>query len=157
MPKTDIKLYSTDAATGSKITTSVPYVNPNASNDALKEFALKLNAFTTNTYASTDRVETVNVDTESGRKQFRNITVTGAIQGATATISANIQIGGSINPAVFFFTNNTVTILTTAAVPSDDPTIAKRSVTIPNSSGEMYIGLIANDDFYADFTFVSIT
>lgn len=156
MPKTDIKLYSTDSETGAKITTSVAYVNPNASNNALKEFAQKLNALTDNVYSSTDRVETVNVDTEGSRKQFRDITITGAIKGATAIISANIQIDGSINPAVFFFSNNTVTILTTAAVSSDDPTIAKRSVTIPNSTGELYIGLIANNDFYADFIFVSI-
>lgn len=157
MPKTDLKLYSTDAATGAKQTTSISYVNPNASNSVLKTFAQQLNALTTNGYVSTDRIETVNVDTEGSRKQFRNLTVTGAIQGSTATISANIQVGGSINPAVFFFSNNTVTLLTTTAATSDDPTIAKRSVTIPNSSGEMYIGLLTNDDFYADFIFVSIS
>lgn len=157
MPKTDLKLYSTDATTGAKQTTSISYVNPNASNSVLKTFAQQLNALTTNTYSAADRIETVNVDTEGSRKQFRNLTVTGAIQGATAIISANIQVDGSVNPAVFFFANNAVQLLTTTTVPSDDPTIAKRSVTIPNSSGELYVGTLTNDDFYADFIFVSIS
>lgn len=64
MAKTDLKLYSTEAGTGKKITTSINYVNPEANSNALKTFAQKLNAFTTNTYGEADRVQTINVDTE---------------------------------------------------------------------------------------------
>lgn len=64
MAKTDLKIKSTNAATGASITTSVTYVNPDANSATLKQFATKLNAFTTNSYAQADRVHTINVDTE---------------------------------------------------------------------------------------------
>lgn len=63
MAKTDLKMYSTDAS-DKKITTTLTYVNPAADSTTLKQFATKLNAFTTNTYGETDRVQTINVDTE---------------------------------------------------------------------------------------------
>lgn len=151
MPKVDIKLYSTDAAEGKKITTSVPYVNPEASNSVLKEFAQQLNAFTSNTYVETDRVETVNVDTDESRKQFRRITITGAAQGATATISFNKAESETVSPAVFFYTNGTTTLLSTTPATSTDPTIAKFTVQIPSSSGYIYIGTLAATEFYSDF------
>ena len=153
MPKVDLKLYSTDAAEGKKITTSVTYVNPNASNAVLKTFAQQLNAFTTNTYSETDRVETINVDTDSSRKQFRNITITGATQGATATISAAIRAGGTITPAVFFLntSSGSVSLLSTSSASSTDPTIAKFTVQIPNNNGVVYVGLMQDSNFYADF------
>lgn len=151
MPKVDIKLYSTDATDGKKITTSVPYVNPDASNSVLKEFAQRLNAFTSNNYTETDRVETVNVDTDSSRKQFRRITITGAAQGATATITFNKSETETATPAVFYYSNGTVTLLSTTSGTSTDPTIAKFTVQIPNNSGYIYVGLLAATEFYPDF------
>lgn len=156
MPKVDIKLYSTDAAEGKKITTSVPYVNPNASNSVLKEFAQRLNAFTTNTYVETDRVETVNVDTDESRKQFRNITITGAAQGATATLTINIDDGETVNPAVFFYSNSTVQLLSASSASSTDPNIAKFNVAIPSSSGQLFAGLAAKTNFYSDFVVATV-
>lgn len=64
MAKTELKLKSTNAATGQNITTTIGYVNPTADSQTLKTFGQKLNAFTTNTYGETDRVQTINVDTE---------------------------------------------------------------------------------------------
>lgn len=156
MANTALNVVITDGNTNETRNQTLTDLNPAASNAQLKAFAQAFYGLSDDNYVDATRVDKTDVDTEDSGKAFRNITVTGAIQGATATISANIQVGGSINPAVFFFANNTVTILTTTAATSDDPTIAKRSVTIPNNSGEMYIGLIANDDFYADFTFVGV-
>lgn len=157
MPKVDLKLYSTDAAEGKKITSTVTYINPNASNSVLKSFAQQLNAFTTNAYESTDRVETVNVDTDGSRKSFRNIQITGAAQGATATITVNIGDNESVNPAVFFYTDGTVSILSATKGTSTDPTVAKYTVQIPSNNGYLYVGLNATSNFYADFANASVS
>lgn len=160
MAKTSLIVTSTTATDGKKLQKTLTDINSAATNEQLKSFGQRLNGLTTNTYVETNRVDRVNCDTEDGGgsdgKAFRNITITGVAQGATATISANVAEGASISPAVFFFANNTVTILTTTAATSDDPTIAKKTVTIPSNSGELYIGLIANDDFYADFIFAGV-
>lgn len=157
MPKTDIKLYSTDAGTGAKITTSVSYVNPNASNAVLKSFAQQLNALTTNGYVSTDRVETINVDTDDSRKMSRDITISGAVQGATATITMNINEGETSTPAAFFWTSSSMTSLTVTTVQSDISTVGKFTVQIPNTpGGALYVGQTAKNNFYADFVVVSL-
>lgn len=64
MAKTDLKLYSKAQGSEKKITTSLPYINPSADSTTLKQFAVKLNNLTTNVYSETDRVQTINVDTE---------------------------------------------------------------------------------------------
>lgn len=61
--KTDLKLSSTSAG-GDPITTTISDVNPAASNLTLKTFAQKLNMLTTNTYEETNKVTTVNIDSE---------------------------------------------------------------------------------------------
>lgn len=157
MPKVDLKLYSTDAADGKKITTSVTYVNPNASNAVLKSFAQQLNAFTTNTYSETDRVETVNVDTEGSRKQFRNLAITGARKDATATITCYQTTDENITPAVFFYTSGSAQFLTATRSESSDPTLGKFNVTVPNAIGWLYIGITEKTDFYADFISAEIS
>ena len=157
MPKVDLKIYSTDATEGKKITTSVSYVNPDATNSVLKEFAQQLNSFTTNTYAEADRVETANVDTDTSRKQFRDLTITGASRGATATITATIIANTPINPAVFFYSNGSASVLDATSTSSTDPTVAKFTVQIPNSSGTIFIGLAANEYFYAEFVIATVS
>lgn len=64
MAKTELKLKTKNAGTGQNITTTVSYVNPNADSNTLKTFGQKLNNLTTNNYVETDRVQTINVDTE---------------------------------------------------------------------------------------------
>lgn len=64
MAKTDLKLYSKEQGSEKKITTSLTYINPAANSATLKQFAVKLNNLTTNTYDETNRVQTINVDTE---------------------------------------------------------------------------------------------
>lgn len=152
MPKVDMKLYSTDTGTGSKITTSVTYINPETSNTVLKTFAQKLNAFTTNNYTSADRVETVNLDTASDSKQFRDISITGATRGGTATITLTIGEGETVTPVVFFYvSSNDVRFLTaTAAQVTDIPTIGTSTVSIPNAGGWLYIGTGGKEQFYSE-------
>lgn len=77
MAKTELKLKSKNAATGQNITTTLTYVNPNADSATLKTFGQKLNAFTTNNYVETDRVQTINVDTEEvpQQTQIKSITL----------------------------------------------------------------------------------
>lgn len=76
MAKTELKLKSKNAATGQDITTTLSYVNPNADSATLKTFGQKLNAFTTNNYVETDRVQTINVDTEDVPKTKQNQQIT---------------------------------------------------------------------------------
>ncbi len=64
MPRTDLKLTTTNISTGAKQTTSIPFINASASSGVLLSFARQLNRLTTNTYGETNRVQTINVDTE---------------------------------------------------------------------------------------------
>lgn len=151
MPKVDLKLYSTAAIAGTKQTTTVQYVNPDASNDVLKEFAQKLNSFTTNTYSESDRVETVNLDTDNSRKQRRNITITNATRGATnARAVYTITAGTTFTPLVFFENNNTVTKIEPTFQPGDIPTQGQAVFTIPNSAGTLYVGFQEGTKYYSE-------
>ncbi len=159
MPKTDVKLYSTDAATGAKQTTTVSYVNPTANYTALKNFAQQLNGLTTNTYTSSDRIETLNLDTEEEDNQTREITVTNAGRNQTATITINkSQSEGGVTPQVFYYRNeeSTTTKLTVSSIGSQDPTKAVWNCTIPDYNGTLYIGTVATEYFAADFIRTSI-
>lgn len=64
MARTDLKLKAKDQSTGNTTTTSITHVNENATSSTLLQFSQMLNNLTTNTYDSTDRVQTINVDTE---------------------------------------------------------------------------------------------
>jgi len=151
VPKTDLKLYSKNATTGDNIRTSITYVNPNVANSVLKQFAVKLNNLTTNQYDGADKVETTNLDTAEDEKRFRNLTITGAAQGATATISG-AQVAGTAEPpsfAVFYIHGSSVNLLTTTQIASDDPEVAKFTVAIPSSgSGAIFACNAGNETFY---------
>ncbi len=163
MPKTDLKIYSTDAGTGAKITSSVSYVNPTVANSVLKSFAQQLNAFTTNGYVSADRVDTTNVDTEDPSpitKSFREITITGASRGATATITYNATPSITNNPVVFFITPSggsySATYLDVSTGTTTD-TQRTVTVTVPGNGGYLYAGLRENEVFYADFVSAEVS
>lgn len=63
MAKTDLKINATNGY-GDDITTTISYVNPDASKDEILAVTQALNALTTNTYKETQRIQTVNVDLE---------------------------------------------------------------------------------------------
>lgn len=81
MAKTDIKLISTDTNAKTS-TTSITYVNPDASNEQLSTFGQMLNNFTTNNYVRTDRVTTVDCDAEADK-----LTPALELRPASATLS----------------------------------------------------------------------
>lgn len=101
MAKTDLQLKTLAQATGAKMTTSITYVNPNANSATLKEFGQKLNALTTNTYVETNRVQTINVDTEDTPKTIPNFT----LKGTTYNRDTHITL-----PSADFDTPSTGTI-----------------------------------------------
>lgn len=98
MAKTELKLKSKNAATGQDITTTISYVNPTADSTTLKTFGQKLNALTTNNYTETDRVQTINVDTEVVPKATSTI--------ASSKNSYNQQAGGIWIPQEDIQTNS---------------------------------------------------
>lgn len=157
MPKTDIKLYSTDAATGAKQTTTISYVNPNNPSSVMKSFAQQLNNLTTNTYTSTDKVTTSNLDTEGDDKQFRNLAISGASRGATATITFTTSTSETQKPTPFtcyVYQNGgqlQATYVSPTAAESTDPTIAKYTFTCPNTAADIFVGISTKTEFYADF------
>lgn len=65
MAKTDVKLYATgpDAKT---TTATISDVNPAATSSQLVQMGHLLNNLTQNTYGKTDRINTINCDTEGG-------------------------------------------------------------------------------------------
>lgn len=65
MSTRQIKLYTSELGSQKKQTTTLGYVNPEADGATMLAFAKKMNAFTTNTYNTTDLVETYNLDTET--------------------------------------------------------------------------------------------
>lgn len=65
MPKTDIKLYSTEPS-GKATTATISDVNPDATNAQLKTLGQMLNSFTRNRYDKTNRINTIQCDTEEG-------------------------------------------------------------------------------------------
>lgn len=95
MAKTELKLKSKRSTTGQNITTTIGYVNPNADSATLKTFGQKLNAMTTNIYEETDRVQTINVDTEEvpggSSKPAHTLTVTRDWRSSSAALSMTIE------------------------------------------------------------------
>ena len=63
MAKTDLKIKATDSQARS-ITSTISYVNPNATNAQLATLGTMINSFTTNVYDHSEKITTVNVDTE---------------------------------------------------------------------------------------------
>ena len=109
MPKTDLKLKTINANSGAKINTTISYVNGSASSGTLKQYAQLLNGLTNNIYSETDRIQTINVDTEEvpgggSTKPVPTITVNPSSVEASqvytqpyVTISASVN-GDSISP-----------------------------------------------------------
>lgn len=66
MPKTDLKIYATSGVNGKKMTTTVQYANNSVADATLRQFALKLNALTTNTFERADKVVTTELSATEG-------------------------------------------------------------------------------------------
>ena len=167
MANTVLNIFSTAPSSTDKSQNILTDINPSATNAQAQAFAQALYGLSDNTYVETNRVDRVNCDTESDAsdssggstltKQFRELTVVGAEKNATATLSANVLSGVAINPAVFYYNgSSTAQVLSTNSVTSEDPTVAKFTFSVPNSSGTMFVGITGNANFYSEFILVTV-
>lgn len=101
MAKTDVKLYSTDTY-GKVTTTTVSDVNPDAPNNQLVQMGRLFNNLTQNTYGKTDRINTINCDTEGGNRQTATITLQNT-SVSKADFESAIQNGYGYNGIVFTY------------------------------------------------------
>lgn len=76
MAKTSLQVKAKNAATERATNVTITYVNPDADSATLKQFGQMLNGFTNNVYEETNRIQTINVDTEQTPKQAGSIVVT---------------------------------------------------------------------------------
>lgn len=67
MARTNLKLYSTDGY-AKDITTTINYTNPDATKEDILNFTQALNGLTTNTYKQTEKITTINVDSEADKR-----------------------------------------------------------------------------------------
>lgn len=159
MPKTDLKIYSTDSSTATKITTTVSYMNPNATNSTMKEFAQKLNSLTTNVYSETDKVVTTNLEDAGDEEQSRNIQISGATKGGTAVLTFNwdSELDTSTKPAVWSWSSGTSFTFIEPSAPTADGALAKCTFSVPSNSNALYAGIVRKNGFYSEFVMVTVS
>ena len=94
--RVDVKLKAKDP-NNETTTTTISYINPEASNSAMKQFAQKLNALTRNTYSESDKIETTNLDLapDSGQ-QTATLTLAETTITLTEFNAALTGTGGSL-------------------------------------------------------------
>ena len=153
MANTALNVTFTDANSNEQLQKTLTDINPAATNAQLKAFAQSFYGLSDDTYVKSNRVDRINCDTEESGgtgsgKRFRETAITGAAKGSTATITANIREGGTSHG-----TSAAVTrlLLSPTTVTSGVATVAKFTVSVPNSSGYIYVGLLEDTNFYADF------
>ena len=149
--KTSIIITSKEANTEKKRKRSFSDINPNATNDELKNFALAVNSLTTNQYVETNRVDTTNVDSEDSQKGHRDLSISNYGVNQTAEITFNIVPEETVSPTVFYYANSQVSVLTTTQETSETTTIAKFTCQIPNTTGVIYIALQETENFYSAY------
>ena len=153
MSSKQIKLYSTTTAGGGKEeTTTIGYINPEATGAKMKEFAQRLNDFTTNVYEKTELVETTNLETET-------VKIIPTLTLGTPTVNNNVV-------TIPYETNNTTGIVfaNTVAQFGDyvnyktNRTIGRNSlsVTLPQSGNyTVYCGIDEATNYYSVATYAS--
>lgn len=127
-PNTKLVMKSIDADNG-EITTTIGYCNPNTEDGLLKEFAKKLNAFTTNTFESIQKVETTDVT------DAEYFPYTATVESDTVTITS---------------TADTVTNLIETTIPTD--TEVTWSMTYGGDSGSLSVATPARVAGTGNFT-----
>lgn len=147
MAKTDLKLYSKAQGSEKKITTSLPYTNPTADSTTLKQFAVKLNNLTTNIYSETDRVQTINVDTEEVPVEYDDLPDNEFTITQVEAFDPSQLVGGH---AVHFATVNPASRATMNALKFRVTTVTmtpapKLGVYSDKSTGMLY--LVSTSDF----------
>lgn len=165
--KTSIIMNTLDQTTNKKRKRSITNINPNATNEEMKNFSMAVVGLTNDLYLETERVDKINVDTEPtptpSTLSDRETTVTDAAKNGTAKITfkrteTEASYGG-VSLVVFYYNTqeSTTEKLTTSSVSSGDPTIALYHVTIPNYNGRLYVGIEATEKFNSDFVKTTIS
>lgn len=85
MAKTSLQVKAKNAATERATNVTITYVNPEADSATLKQFGQMLNGFTNNVYEETNRIQTINVDTEEVPSPLENIGTLSLVQNPTIT------------------------------------------------------------------------
>lgn len=151
MPKTDVKLYTTDAGTGAKQTTTVSYVNPSASYTALKTFAQQLNNLTTNTYTSSDRIETLNLDTEeqpAAGKKVRTVTISNPRSGQDTDITISHGETETLSPVFTYEGGGTIYRWTVTS----GANTGEYTASIPSEAIKVHVGVAETEEYNSSFT-----
>lgn len=95
MAKTDLKLYATDTQ-GKSTTSSITYINPEATNSELLRLGRMINNLTTNTYSKTDRINTVNCDTEAGGGSITPTLTVNPASVSLADLKSALSVGNML-------------------------------------------------------------
>ena len=155
MSSKQIKLYSTTTAGGGKeVTTTIGYINPEATGAKMKEFAQRLNAFTTNVYEKTELVETTNLETET-------VKIIPTLTLGTPTVNNNVV-------TIPYETNNTTGIVFADTVAQFGDYVHYRTlpaigsnnlnVTLPQSgSYTVYCSIEETTNYYSVATYKNYT
>lgn len=94
-PNLKLELLSVDT-NGDDIKTTIGYCNPNASDELLKEFGQKLNAFTTNTFKGIRKVETDDITDATAPKPIPEFTVEGNWFDSIDEITQQVNLSNSV-------------------------------------------------------------
>ena len=156
MPKVEVKLSYTTAA-DKKGTTTISNVNPSAGSAALLQMSQAFNALTTNTYGETNRVETVNLDTEEptpAGKNVRTVTLDNTIKGQSTDITIENDGTETLAPVFLYSNGSSVSAWSVTAVIDEK---GKYRGNIPSAATELYIGLAETNDYYPVFKITQTT
>ena len=163
MANTSFTIVSTAQGSDEKIQNTLTDINPAATNSQITAFAQSLNALSSNTYVGTTRVDKTDCDTEDSGggagglgKAFRNMAITGAGRGSTATVTFDTDGAETVpKPAVFFVYQNggelAAQFVSPTAATSDDPGVAKYTFTCLNQATDIFAGIGEKDSYYAEF------
>lgn len=97
MAKLQLKLYQKSATDETTSTTTISNANPAASDSTLLTFAQKLSSLTSGIYQSTDKVTTINLDTEGGTKQTPTLALSQSTITTSNILSQSRQISITYN------------------------------------------------------------
>jgi len=156
MLKVEVKLSYTTAA-DKKGTTTISNVNPSAGRAPLLQMSQALNALTTNIYGETNRVETVNLDTEEptpAGKNVRTVTLDNTIKGQSTDITIENDGVETLNPTFLYSDGSTTSAWSVTKI--IDETGRYRG-NIPSTATTLYIGLAETNDYYPVFKITATT
>lgn len=92
--ETSVSMKTIDTS-GKKNSTTLSYVNPNASNADLKEYAERLASLTADTYEGATKITKTNLDEEEPTKVARTGYILDSANGTTLTTAVNVNTLGA--------------------------------------------------------------